>query len=60
VPGRRTVETATSDGTMSVRLTALDDGRRAEIRTPQGIFRGPDHLVEIADLTAADVVEQSA
>ncbi|MEU8221411.1 TIGR02677 family protein [Kribbella sp. NPDC048915] len=60
VPGRRSVETTTSDGSMSVRLTALDDGRRAEIRTPHGVFRGPDHLVEIEDLTADDVVEQSA
>jgi uncharacterized protein (TIGR02677 family) len=60
VPGRRTVETTTSDGAMSVRLTALDDGRRAEISTASGVFRGPDHLVEIVDLTATDSVEQSA
>lgn len=60
VPGRRVVETTTSDGTLSVRLTALDDGGRAEIRTPDGIFRGPDQLVEIVDLTAVDLVEQSA
>ncbi|MDX2970040.1 TIGR02677 family protein [Kribbella solani] len=60
VPGRRVVETTTSDGTMSVRLTALDDGRRAEIRTPDGSLRGPDHLIEIVDLLATDVVEQSA
>jgi uncharacterized protein (TIGR02677 family) len=60
VPGRRAVETTTSDGTMSVRLTALDDGRRAEIRTPDGSLRGPDHLIEIVDLLATDVVEQSA
>jgi uncharacterized protein (TIGR02677 family) len=60
VPGRRVVETTTSDGTLSVRLTALDDGGRAEIRTPDGIFRGPDQLVEIVDLTAVDLVELSA
>jgi uncharacterized protein (TIGR02677 family) len=60
VPGRRVVETTTSDGTMSVRLTALDDGRRTEIRTPDGSLRGPDHLIEIVDLLTTDVVERSA
>ncbi|WP_344215533.1 TIGR02677 family protein [Kribbella sancticallisti] len=60
VPGRRTVETTTSDGAMSVRLTALDDGRTAKVRTPYGVFRGPDHLLEITDLTAAEAVERSA
>lgn len=60
VPGRRWVETTTSDGAMSVRLTALDDGRSAEIRTAHGVFRGPDHLVEITDLTAVEIVERSA
>jgi uncharacterized protein (TIGR02677 family) len=60
VPGKRTVGTTTADGTMAIRLTALDDGRHAEILTPQGVFRGPDHLVEIVDLTADDSVERSA
>jgi uncharacterized protein (TIGR02677 family) len=60
VPGRRVVGTTTSDGTMAIRLTALDDGRRAAIRTPDGSFHGPDHLVEIVDLLAADVAERSA
>ncbi|MDX6330420.1 MAG: hypothetical protein QOI83_2803 [Streptomycetaceae bacterium] len=39
---------------MVIRLTALRDGTVAQIRTPGGIFRGPDHLVEIVDLTAFD------
>ena len=51
VPGRRSVTTTTSDGTMLVRLTALDGGRVAEVRTPAGVFRGPDHLIEIVDVT---------
>jgi uncharacterized protein (TIGR02677 family) len=60
-PGRRAVTTVTSDGTLAVRLTAARDGRIAEIGTPHGTFRGPDHVVEIADLTAADpVAERSA
>jgi uncharacterized protein (TIGR02677 family) len=54
VPGERTAETTTSDGTMAIRLTKLDDAGPAEIRTPDGVFRGPDHLVEIVDLTVAE------
>jgi uncharacterized protein (TIGR02677 family) len=59
-PGQRTVTTTTSDGTMLVRLTTLDPGPPAEIRTPHGVFRGPDHLVEIVDLTADVIAERTA
>lgn len=54
-PGRREVATTTSDGTLHITLTALDDGRVATIPTPDGWFRGPDHLVHITDTTAATV-----
>ncbi|MGW7301021.1 TIGR02677 family protein [Streptomyces sp. NPDC054829] len=50
-PGMTTTVTTSNDGTMEIRLTALADGTTAEIRTPGGAFRGPDHLVEITDLT---------
>ncbi|MDT3395410.1 TIGR02677 family protein [Streptomyces sp. B1866] len=53
-PGMTTTVTTGNDGTMEIRLTALDDGTTAEIRTPGGVFRGPDHLVEITDLTAGN------
>jgi uncharacterized protein (TIGR02677 family) len=59
-PGARSVETTTSDGSLAIRLSALDDGRQAEIRTPEGTFRGPDHLIEILDLTAEHPVERTA
>jgi uncharacterized protein (TIGR02677 family) len=59
-PGQRTVETVTSDGSLSVRLTALDGGGLAEIKTSDGVLRGPDHLIEIVDLTAAGSAERSA
>ena len=52
-PGQREVVTTTTDGTMRVALTALDDASIAEIRTPAGVLRGPDHLIEIVDLAAA-------
>ena len=59
VPGRREVAVTTSDGSMAVRLTVLESAGRAEIETPDGVFRGPDHLVHIVDLAAADA-ERSA
>ncbi|WP_329069552.1 TIGR02677 family protein [Amycolatopsis sp. NBC_01480] len=59
-PGKRAVETTTSDGSMLIRLTALDGAGRAAIQTPNGVFRGPDHLVEIVDLTPAEMVEATA
>ncbi|MFC0602835.1 TIGR02677 family protein [Streptomyces palmae] len=50
-PGTRHTVATSNDGSMEIRLTALADGTTAEIRTPGGVFRGPDHLVEIVDLT---------
>ncbi len=58
-PGARSVETSTGDGTMAIRLSELDGGALAEIRTPHGVLRGPDHLVEIRDLTAGDAMSAS-
>ncbi len=49
-PDRREVATTTVDGTLGVRLVALADAPAVEIQTPAGIFRGPDHVIEIADL----------
>ncbi|WP_300010817.1 TIGR02677 family protein [Pseudonocardia sp.] len=51
-PGRHEVTTSTSDGTMAVRLTVLPGAAPVRIHTPDGEFRGPDHLVHIVDLTA--------
>ncbi|MDX3387155.1 TIGR02677 family protein [Streptomyces niveiscabiei] len=46
-PGTTTTVATSNDGTMEIRLAALSDGTTAEIRTPGGVFRGPDHTVEI-------------
>ncbi|MGH3586299.1 MAG: TIGR02677 family protein, partial [Pseudonocardia sp.] len=51
-PGLREVATTTSDGSMAVRLTVLDQAGEVAIHTPHGVFRGPDHLVHIVDLTS--------
>jgi uncharacterized protein (TIGR02677 family) len=50
-PDRREVATTTVDGTLAVRLVALADALPVEIQTPAGIFRGPDHVIEITDLS---------
>lgn len=45
------VSATTNDGTMEIRLTTLPGPpRTAVLHTPDGVFRGPDHLVEITDL----------
>lgn len=59
-PGQRAVTTTTADGTLEIRLTALEDGGTAQVRTPSGVFRGPDHLIEIVDRAADRVEERSA
>ncbi|WP_436850238.1 TIGR02677 family protein [Streptomyces monashensis] len=55
-PGMTTTVATSNDGTMEIRLTSLGDGTTASIRTPGGVFRGPDHTVEITDLTRAERV----
>ncbi|MFF4874132.1 TIGR02677 family protein [Streptomyces sp. NPDC000961] len=50
-PGMRHTVATSNDGSMEIRLSALADGGTAEIRTAGGVFRGPDHLIEIIDLT---------
>lgn len=51
-PGEREVRTSTADGSLAVRLVALPEAPPIEIRTPTGVFRGADHLIEIADQAA--------
>ncbi|MFI1864544.1 TIGR02677 family protein [Streptomyces jumonjinensis] len=53
-PGMRHTVATSNDGSMEIRLSVLDDGATAEIRTVGGVFRGPDHLIEIVDLTDGD------
>ncbi|MEU6976807.1 TIGR02677 family protein [Streptomyces sp. NPDC046371] len=55
-PGMRRTTATSNDGSMEIRLTALADGTTAEVRTPGGVFSGPDHLIEIVDLMEGDVL----
>lgn len=49
-PGMTHTVATSNDGSMEIRLAALADGSTAEVRTPGGTFRGPDHTIEIIDL----------
>lgn len=51
-PGTESVSATTNDGAMEIRLTGLPGGGTAEIRTLDGVLRGPEHLVEIVDVMA--------
>jgi uncharacterized protein (TIGR02677 family) len=56
VGAAETVEVASSDGTMHVRLEPAADGRTATIETAAGRFSGPDHYITIEDLVAPSLV----
>jgi uncharacterized protein (TIGR02677 family) len=51
-PGEREIRATTGDGAMEVRLAPIPGGSPVEIRTAGGVFRGPDHVLHIVDLTA--------
>ena len=51
-PGDTEVKTVTSDGTLEVRLSLVPDGGTATVRTADGLFTGPEHVIEISDLTS--------
>lgn len=53
-PGMTTTAATSGDGSMEIRLTVLGDGSTAEVHTPDGVFSGPDHLIDIIDLTARE------
>ncbi|MET8211373.1 TIGR02677 family protein [Streptomyces sp. NPDC005373] len=53
-PGITSTIATSNDGSMEIRLSALADGTAAEVHTPGGVFRGPDHRIEITDLTRTD------
>jgi uncharacterized protein (TIGR02677 family) len=48
------VERQTGDGLLRVRLEPLGAETRAEIRTPNGVFAGRDHVITITPMGSAD------
>jgi uncharacterized protein (TIGR02677 family) len=51
LPGDTEVHTTTGDGTMEIRLSLVPRGGTVVIPTEDGELRGPQHVVEIVDLT---------
>jgi uncharacterized protein (TIGR02677 family) len=52
-PGERDIHATTGDGSLEIRLAAIPGAAPVAIHTNAGVFRGPDHHLHIADLTAA-------
>jgi uncharacterized protein (TIGR02677 family) len=50
-PGDTEVKTMTSDGTMEVRLSLVPGGGTVTLPTEEGFLTGPEHVIEITDLT---------
>lgn len=50
-PGEPATRTATGDGSLEILLSPIAGAGPVEITTEQGIFRGPDHLLHIIDLS---------
>jgi uncharacterized protein (TIGR02677 family) len=50
-PGDSEIKTVTSDGTLEVRLSVVPDGGLATLRTEDGVLTGPEHIIEITDLS---------
>ena len=51
-PGEREIRTTTGDGSLEIVLTPVSGAMSVEITTDAGVFRGPDHVLQIVDLTA--------
>lgn len=51
-PGVSTTTGTSSDGTMEIRLKLVDAGRIVQIPTTNGTLSGPEHVIEIIDLSA--------
>ncbi|WP_370943880.1 TIGR02677 family protein [Amycolatopsis sp. cg5] len=60
LPGDNEVRTTTSDGTMEVRLSIIRGGGVVRIETEDGTLRGPEHVIEIVDLTSRGETEAIA
>jgi uncharacterized protein (TIGR02677 family) len=51
-PGEREIRMTTGDGSLEIRLAPVPGGMPVAITTDSGVFRGPDHILQIVDLTA--------
>ncbi|MGH2861513.1 MAG: TIGR02677 family protein, partial [Solirubrobacteraceae bacterium] len=51
-PDEPETRTVTGDGSLEILLNPISGAGWVEIRTEQGIFRGPDHVLHIVDLNS--------
>ena len=51
-PGAATSTATSGDGTMEIRLKVVDTDRIVTVPTEDGVLSGPEHVIEIIDLTA--------
>ena len=51
VPGEAECSATTGDGTMEVHLKLVDESTIIDIPTQDGVLSGPEHIIEILDLT---------
>jgi len=51
-PGATTTTATSGDGSMEIRLKLVDADRLVTVHTDDGVLSGPEHVVEIVDLTA--------
>lgn len=51
-PDQREIRTTTGDGSLEIRLAPVRGGTPVHITTDSGVFRGPDHVLQIVDLAA--------
>jgi uncharacterized protein (TIGR02677 family) len=55
-PGVTTTTATSGDGTMEIRLKLVDATRTVSVATADGVLSGPEHVVEIIDLTGREAV----
>ena len=55
-PGTATSTATSGDGTMEIRLKLVDAQRIVMVQTEDGVLAGPEHVIEIIDLTARTAV----
>ncbi|MBS2535916.1 TIGR02677 family protein [Catenulispora sp. NF23] len=53
-PGATTTTATSGDGTMEIRLKLVDAARTVTIPTDDGVLSGPEHVIEIIDLTVRE------
>lgn len=58
-PEASEVDVTTSDGTMRVRLSVVPGGGMVQVYTLDGVLTGPQHLIEIMDLTVTSALAEA-